>query len=351
MARLDQLATAKVVAQLGATLGRQFAYDLLRAVSPLDEATLQRGLRQLVDAELLYQRGVLPQATYLFKHALIQEAAYQSLLKSTRQHYHRRIAQVLEAQFPETAEAQPELLAHHYTEAGRSAQAVVYWQQAGQRARARSANTEAIAHLTKGLEVLMLLPDTPEHTQHELELQLARGSALMDTKGYAAPEVAQAFARARALCQQVEDSRQLYPVLHGLGVFYIVRGELQTARELGEQLLGLAQSLHDPVFLVEAYRLLGEALFFLAHFATARTYFEQGLALCDPQQHRSHPFFSRFAPRLACLFMPALALWVLGYPDQALTRSHEGLTLARALSHPFGLAYALARLSYLWIAV
>ena len=154
MARLDRLAAVKGLAQLGATLGREFAYELLHAVSPWDEATLQRGLQQLVEAEFLYQQGLPPQATYLFKHALIQDAAYQSLLRSTRQQHHQRIAQVLEARFPELCETQPELLAHHYTEAGLHAQAVGYWQQAGQRAIERSAHLEAIGHLTTGLEVL-----------------------------------------------------------------------------------------------------------------------------------------------------------------------------------------------------
>src|SRR6266704_6735343 len=158
MARLDRLAAVKGLAQLGATLGREFSYELLQAVAPWDEETLQRGLQQLVEAEFLYQQGLPPHATYLFKHALIQEAAYQSLLRSTRQQHHQRIAQVLEERFPELCETQPELLAHHYTEAGGLAQAIPYWQRAGQRAIERSANVEAISHLTRGLDVLKTLP-------------------------------------------------------------------------------------------------------------------------------------------------------------------------------------------------
>jgi predicted ATPase len=200
MARLDRLVTAKAVAQYAAVIGRQFAYALLQAVSQLDEATLQRELSRLVDAELVYQRGLPPQATYSFKHALIQDTAYQSLLKSTRQQYHQRIAQVLEQQFPEIVDTQPELLAHHYTEAGLTAQAIPYWQQAGQRALERSANVEAIAHLTKGLELLRILPDTPERTQHELVLQTTLGPALLAAKGSGAPEMARAYARALVLC-------------------------------------------------------------------------------------------------------------------------------------------------------
>jgi predicted ATPase len=170
MARLDRLATVKGLAQLGATLGREFSYELLQAVSPWDEETLRRGLQQLVEAEFLYQQGLPPQATYLFKHALIQDTAYQSLLRSTRQQHHQRIAQVLEAQFPEICETQPELLAQHYTEAGLMAQAIPYWQRAGQQALQRSAHLEAIGHLTRGLAILTTLPDTPERVQQELDL-------------------------------------------------------------------------------------------------------------------------------------------------------------------------------------
>ena len=177
-ARLDRLAEGKVVAQLGAVLGRTFVYELLRAVAPMDELALRRGLKQLVQAEMLYQRGVPPQAMYTFKHALIQEAAYQSLLKSTRQQFHRHIAQVLEARFAATTETQPELLAHHYTEAGAAAQAVPYWQRAGQHAIARSAYAEACQHLTTGLEVLATVPETPTHHQHELDLLTALTVAL-----------------------------------------------------------------------------------------------------------------------------------------------------------------------------
>src|SRR5712691_6462084 len=220
MARLDQLASAKVVAQLGATIGREFTYELLRAVAPMDELELWRGLVQLVQAELLYQRGVPPQATYMFKHALIQETAYQSLLKSTRQQYHQRIAQVLAEHFPETAETQPELLAHHYTEAGLPEQAIAYWQRAGQQTRQRSANSESCQHLTTGLEVLATVPETPARHQHELALLTALAQALSVTKGQAAPELEPVLTRAAALCQQVGESPQRFAVLGGLCSFH-----------------------------------------------------------------------------------------------------------------------------------
>jgi class 3 adenylate cyclase/DNA-binding winged helix-turn-helix (wHTH) protein/predicted ATPase len=341
MARLDHLAAVKSLAQLGATLGREFSYPLLQAVAPWDEETLQQGLHQLVTAEFLYQRGLPPHATYLFKHALIQEAAYQSLLKSTRQQYHQRIAQVLEAQFPETAATQPELLAYHYTEAGVMAQAIPYWQQAGQRAIERSANLEAIGHLTKGLEVLTTLPDTPDRTRQELDVQTALGPALRAIKGWAAPEAARAYSRARELCQQVGETPQLFPVLFGLWTSSIVRPELQTARELGEQLLRLGQNAQNPALLVQAHWVLGFTLLFMGAFAPARAHMEHVMALYDPQQHRSYTLLYGQDPGATALLHAAWALWYLGYPDQALQRSQQSVTLAQELSHPFSLAWAL----------
>ena len=233
MARLDRLAAVKALAQLGATLGREFSYALLQAVSPWDEETLRRGLHQLVEAESLYQQGLPPEATYLFKHALIQEAAYQSLLRSTRQQYHQRIAQVLEARFPESGATQPELLAHHYTEAGLAEPAIGYWQRAGQQASERSAHLEAVSHFTTGIALLKALPETPARTQHALTLYIALGAALRMAKGMGAPEVEQAYTQAYALCQQVGETPELVPVLFGLVGFYTGRAQFHTARELG----------------------------------------------------------------------------------------------------------------------
>ncbi|HJY84450.1 MAG TPA: adenylate/guanylate cyclase domain-containing protein, partial [Candidatus Binatia bacterium] len=338
MARLDRLGMVKEVAQLGATLGREFSYELLAAVSPFDEVTLQLGLKQLVEAELVYQRGLLPQVHYLFKHALIQDTAYQSLLKSTRQQYHRRIAQALEDRFPETVEAQPELVAHHYTEAGLRAQAIPYWQRAGERAAQRSAYVEAVAHLTRGLEVLRALPDTPERIQQELTLQLALRDALVVVKGYTAPEVEKTVLRSRELCQQLGETPQLFPVLFRLWGFYINRGEFQTARELAEQLMRLAQSVQDRYLLSVAHMALGCTLYWLGELASARTLLEQAITLYDPQKH-PRPTVNIADPRVDCLSYNAWTLWYLGYPDQALKRSHEAVALAAGLSHPFSLAY------------
>jgi class 3 adenylate cyclase/predicted ATPase len=341
MARLDRLAAVKAVAQLGAALGRQFSYHLLQAVSFLDEPTLQRGLQQLVDAELLYCRGVPPQATYLFKHALIQEAAYQSLLKRTRQQYHQHIAQVLAAQFPEIVETQPEVVAQHYTEAGLIEQAIPYWQRAGQQARQRSANLEAVRHLAKGLELLAMLPETPARAQQELDLQIALGLVLIDTKGRGAPEVEQTYARARALCQQVGDTPQLFSTLQGLCGFYRSRGVLPTARELGEQLYQLAQREADPTHRLEAHGALGGILFYLGEYAAAQTYLEQGLTLIDPTAQRALALRSNVTTGGTwCLVHAALTLWCLGYPAQALRQSQEALALAQELAHPYSLGLA-----------
>jgi predicted ATPase len=220
---------------------------------------------------------------YTFKHALIQDAAYQSLLRSTRQQYHQRIAQVLVSQFPETTETQPELLAQHYTEAGLNTQAIPYWQRAGQRAIARSAYVEAMAHLTTGLDVLRTLPETPERTQQELIVQITLGLALNATRTWAAPEVECAYARARALCQQIGETPQLFSVLYGLWLYYEVRADLRTALELGEQCLKLAQSVHDPARILVAHFALGITLFWRGQLVLARDHLEQGIALYDRQ--------------------------------------------------------------------
>jgi len=337
MARLDRLGPAKEVAQLSATLGREFSYEVLQAISPLDEERLQHGLKQLVQSELVYQRGLLPQAHYLFKHALIQDTAYQSLLKSTRQQYHRQSAQVLADRFPETVETQPELVAHHYTEAGLITQAIPYWQRAGQRATQRSANVEAIAHLTKGLELLKTLPDTPERSQQELMLQITLGVPLGATRGLGAPEMGKTYTRALELCQQMGESPQIFPVLRGLQAFYLLRARHKTARDLAEQLLALAQRVQDPILLLGAHFALGQTLYMLGELTSAQEHLEQGIALYNPQQHRS-PAWAGIPPELQCLTLRAHILWLLGYPGQALKRSHEALTLAQKMSHPYNLA-------------
>jgi predicted ATPase len=340
MARLDRLGAAKVVAQLGAVLGREFSYALIQALTPLDEATLQVQLERLVAAELLYQRGRPPRAPYRFKHALIQDAAYASLLKNTRQQVHQQVAQVLEVQFPETVATQPALVAQHYTEAGLRVQAIPYCQRAGQQARQRSANLEAIQHFTTGLRLLAALPETTARVQQELDLQLALGPALIATKGQAAPEVEQTYAQARALCVQLGDTPQLFPTLRGLCRFYSNRGALLTARELAEQLVRLAQREADPMHSLVAHEALGTNLFYRGEFAAAWTHLERGIARIDPTAERARWLRYSTPPGMRCLIHAALTLWCLGYPAQALQRSQEAQALAQALAHPYSLVDA-----------
>jgi len=341
MARLDRQGVGKPVAQLGATLGREFSYGVLQAVAPLDEATLQQGLEQLVGAEILYQRGLPPQAHYVFKHVLIQEAAYQSLLRSTRQQYHCQIAQVLEERFPEMCEEQPELLAHHYIEAGLQAPAVVYLQRAGQRAIERSAYVEAIAHLRQGLILIAALPDTPERLQHELVLYMALGVTLAATQGYAAPEVEHAYLQARECCRKLGDPPPLFTVLRGLWLVYLTRAELQRAYEQGEHLLRLAQHQQEPTLFLEAHRALGTSRLFLGDLATSWPHLERGITLYEAQQPHALTMSPGGDAGMACLVYTAWILWLRGYPEQALERMRAALALAQQCQHPFCLAFAL----------
>ncbi len=341
MARLDRLVTARGIAQLGAVIGRQFPYALLQAVSQLDDATLQRELQRLMQAELIYQRGELPQATYIFKHTLIQEVAYQSLLKSTRQQVHQRITQVLADQFPNLMKTQPELLAHHATEAGLTEPAITYWQRAGQHALQRSANVEAVAHFRRGLALLQTLSNIPERRQQELTLQAALAPALIATQGFAAPDVAHAYTRSRELCQQMGETSQLFPVLRGLWVCAEVRAELQTAWTLAEQLWDYAQRFPDPARMVEAHRALGNTFLWLGEFETARRHLQQGITLYDAKQHHALAFLYGTDPGVICLAYMAWVLWLLGFPDQALASSHKALELAQDLAHAHSIAAAL----------
>jgi predicted ATPase len=342
MARLDRLVTAKAVAQYAAVIGRQFSYDLLQAVSQVDEVMLQHELGRLVEAEIVYQRGLPPQSNYVFKHALIQDAAYQSLLRSTRQSYHRRIAEVLVAQFPDIAETQPELLAQHFTEADLIERALDYWQQAGEKAMQRSAHVEAISHLTKGLEMLQTLPETPERLQCEVNMLIALGASLIATNGYAASEVEQTYSRARQLCEHLDNPHQLFPVLRGLWNYYLVSAEYQMAHALGEQLLTLAQQSQDSAMLVAAHRALGTTLCCLGTAASAHTHFTQGIAFYDLQQHRAAAVLYGDDAGVVCRIHDAWILWCLGYPDQGLAQSQQAVTLAQQSAYPLSLSFILS---------
>jgi len=289
-------------------------------MTELSEEALHSSLRHLQAAEFLYATPHIPADVYTFKHVLIQEVAYQSLLHSARQHLHQRLAQALIEHFPALAATQPERLAHHYTEAGQHELAIAYWQRAGERAEARFAPMEAIAHLSRGLALLQALPETTARKQQELTLLIALGQPLRITKGNAAAEVEQTYARARALCQQVGDTPQLFSALHGLCTFYYQRAALPTTQALAEQLLAHAQRLQDPAWLMQAHEGLGHIVFHCGAFAAARAHLEQTMAFHAPRLPHS---------RVYGLARLAWALWFLGYPDQAVGRLEAALVLAR----------------------
>jgi predicted ATPase/class 3 adenylate cyclase len=338
LARLDRLAPVREVAQIAATLGRHFSHELISAVARIPQGVLDNALAQLVEAELIYRRGIPPDAVYTFKHALVQDAAYQSLLRSKRQQYHLQIADVLERRFPEIVETQPELVAHHYTEADFRSKAVPYWQTAGQKAVRRSASAEAINHFNRGLELLKALPTTPERSQQELALLVALGTPLIDTKGFGSAEVISLYARARQLCQEVGGVRQLFPVLWGVWVSCEAQAEHKAALELGEQCQHLAEQAADPELLIAAHHARGVTLMSLGELGAALEHLQQVIALYNPQQHRARALMSG----IACRSQAAFALWLLGRPDQAITKNDEALALAQELSRPYSLAQASA---------
>jgi predicted ATPase len=272
---------------------------------------------------------------------LIQDTAYQSLLKSTRQQYHTQIAQVLEERFPDTKANQPELLAHHLTEAGQIGQAIPYWQEAGQQAVQRSANEEAISHLTKGLEVLKTLPDTPWRAQQELSLLITLGAPLSVARGFGAAEVERVYGQALELCRRSGETTQLFPALWGLHEFYVLRGSLQTGYEISKDLLQLAQSLDDPSLLLEARHALWGALVALGNYVEARQQAELGITSYDPVHHHSLTFlYGGHDPGVCCRSGMVFTLWALGYPDQALQQSMTTFALTQKLGHLVSMAQA-----------
>ena len=342
MARLDRQSSARDTAQLASAIGREFSHELIRAVSPLDEATLRQALGQLVEAELIYRRGSPSNTVYLFKHALILDAAYQSLLKSRRQIYHQKIAIALEERFPAARDTQPALLAHHYTEAGMTELALDYWQKAGQFAIERTANIEAIASLTKGLDLIERLPAGIGRVQRELALRVAIGIPLVATRGYAAADVERTYTRAHALALEVGESPQLPNILWGLWVFYLTGGPLDTALEIAGQYRELAERRQESALLLETCQMNGIPHFYMGNFALGRPYLERGAAMYDPKLHHALIFEHGGADTgVAVMTHEALAVWALGYPDQARQKMQAAMACARSLEHPFTLAFGL----------
>jgi len=345
-ARLDHLGPVKEVAQIAAVIGRSFAHDLLAAVVELDEASLVTALDRLVSAGLVYQRTAAGGIAYEFKHALVRDVAYQSLLKGRRRQLHARIAGVLESQPAEAVE--PELIAYHLTEAGVTEQAVDYWLKAGQRAMQRSAHIEAERHLRKGLELLAPLPQTASRFRREIALQNALGVCLMPTRGFGNPEVAAAFARGAELAEQSDDARGLFVSLRGRGQYHFGSGDLRTGRDDTERVMALAERMGDQDCLIEAHHLCWSVFCHTGEFAAAQRHVEEGIARY--QRERDHHLtytYSGHDPGTCSRGYGALIVAQLGYAARAQALANDALALAEALAHPFSMAITLVVVGFL----
>jgi predicted ATPase len=349
MARLDRLGSAKELAQTGACIGRVFSHRLIVGVAGANGARLAEALRRLENSELVSREGMPPEATYAFKHALIQDTAYDSLLRKRRQVIHARIATKLESDFPEIVAAEPETLAHHFTEAGFAERAVPYWLKAGQLALRRSANAEAIAHLRRGIELIASLSDSEERLKVELQLQSALGIAMMGAKGFGAPEVLQAMSQARALSERLGDDHQLFMALCGEASYHMISGHLREADALGHRCMALAKS--DESLLLEAHHRQWATKFFMGDYSAAKRHLDYGLATYEPNRHHHLTFtHTGHDPGVCCRNYLTSVLWLQGYPDQAVKRAREAVGLAERVSHSLSMVLAAKNLSevFLW---
>ena len=348
MARLDRLGPAKEVAQIGAAIGREFSHALLAAVVRKSNAELGLALDRLIQSGLLFRQGVPPHATYLFKHALVQDAAYSTLLREPRRVLHARIAETLESQFTEIAENRPELLARHCTEAGLIEKAAGLWGKAGERSLERSALVEAVEQLTRALAQIATLPTTLALRREQIKIQVDLIAALIHVKGYAAPETKAATERARLLIEQAEalgeppkDPLLLFSVLYSFWVANVVAFNGDMMRKLAAQFLALAEKQGATTPLMLGHRLMGSSLKLTGDIAEGRAHYDQALALYDPAAHR--PLATRFGTDVgvAILSYRSLALWVLGYPDAALTDADHALRNGREIGQVAAVMYAL----------
>lgn len=344
VARLDRLGPAKEVAQTGAALGREFSYEVVQAVADwLPEQQLRQALRSLVESEILHSRGAPPDSVYFFKHALLQDAAHETLLRGKRRELHARIAAVLEEHFPEVADQEPGLLAQHHAEAGSIEQAVIYWGKAGRQSAARSAMLEAEAQLTRGLLLLSNLPESRERKRQELDLQVTLASALRESRGHVHPQVAAVLGRARELIVEIEDTGTIlrFSVLYGLWVAQYLGGEPVAANEQAKEFMSLADSHPELGLELVGHRLQGSALVFIGNYPDALSHLDRAVELYRPKEHRELAF--RFGADLGitALCVRGWALWHCGYPDQARRAIDRGLRDARQSIHRHTLAYAL----------
>jgi predicted ATPase len=342
MARLDRLSSVRPVAQTAAAIGREFSYQLLRAVSGLPEDELQAALKRLVASELVFQRGTPPNAVYSFKHALVQDAAHDSLLRSSRQQLHAQISAALETHSPELTDSQPELFALHYAEAGLVEKSVTFWTKAGRRSTARSALAEAAAQFQKGLDQLALLPDNPERKRQELVLHSGLGMALRAVKGLAAPETGAAYERARELWEQLGSPAEFLYIPYGQSIYHINRGEFDLAERLAEELLYVSRQCNDSAGLVLGRICSGRNLQVAGKFVLSRSHLEEVIALYDPISHRSLVHQATFHPQVVAQGLLGIVLFCLGFPEEASATSNAAIAEARRLAHPSSLAFSLA---------
>jgi predicted ATPase/class 3 adenylate cyclase len=341
MARLDRLSTAKEVAQRAAALGREFPYALLLAIADLDEAALRRGLARLVEAEILFVRGAPPAATYTFKHALVREAAYGSLLKRTRQQLHSRVVDVLWELFRERVTAEPEVLARHAEAAGRADDAITSFRLAGEQAQARSAHEEAIGHFRKAIVLVETQAAGAERDAREVSLQLVLGASLNAVRGYAHAESGAAYERAAALAEMAAGATWLGMARIGVSVFYMSVGEVERGRALLAEVAAVAEACGDKEQALAAHTNIAAAECYQGKFASSLMHSERALGLYDPAQHHRLVRLLGMDLGVSAQNLAATNLWFLGRPDAALTRVREAVALARRLAHPFTLAQAL----------
>jgi predicted ATPase len=357
MARLDRLGPAREVAQVGAVIGRDFSYALLHAIAGMGDAPLQMALERLAEADILLVQGLPPESEYRFKHALIQDAAYENLLKSRRQVLHRRVGEVLRDQFAASAAAEPELLAHHFTQAGLIEAAIEWWGKAGQRSLERSALVEGIEQLTRALDQFALLPKTPASRREQIKLQVALISPLIHVKGFAAPEMKAAVEKAKLLIEEAEklgehvgDPLLLFTVLYGRWIPHYVAFNGDAVRKLAAQLLALAQNQAEAVPLMIGHRAMGHALLLTGHFVKSRAHYDEALRLYDPAKHGiGAARVGGQDARVAVLVHRARALWLLGYPEAALADAAQAVSHAREIEHAATLMFALNHASVTYV--
>lgn len=341
MARLDRLAPIKEIAQIGAVIGRTFEYELLAAIANRSDADLQSALRQFMDSELIFGHGTPPNATYTFKHILVQETAYASLLNRRRQELHGQIANVIVERFPQLIDSEPELIAHHCTHAGELGRAVGYWTRAGKFASARSNNLEAIAQLRRGLEILGELPKSEQRDRLELDVQVSLGSPLLSIKGYTSSEAGDAYARARVLSDRLGDKANQFPVLFGIWVYHWNGGDLREACSVAVDFLERAQGDGSHDALLMGHRNMGLSMTGLGRLADARHHLEQSRALYRPEHDRGLSYLYTQDPWVAASGFLSMALWAQGHRQEAADVSAETVAYAREIEHPFSLSYAL----------